>query len=89
MQSALTQIRENYKDQVKIVFKDFPLTSMHAQAYKAAEAARCAGDQKKQNKPDPSGRSLPVRGTGAAVCAPPARERVLPPDIKCDICCCW
>ena len=47
MQSALTQIRENYKDQVKIVFKDFPLTSMHAQAYKAAEAARCAGDQDK------------------------------------------
>ena len=47
MQSALTQIQENYKDQVKIVFKDFPLTRIHAQAYKAAEAARCAGDQEK------------------------------------------
>lgn len=47
MQSALTQIQENYKEQVKIVFKDFPLTRIHAQAYKAAEAARCAGDQEK------------------------------------------
>ena len=47
MQSALTQIQENYKDQVKIVFKDFPLTRIHAQAYKAAEAARCAGVQDK------------------------------------------
>lgn len=47
MQSALNQIQENYKDQVKIVFKDFPLTHIHAQAYKAAEAARCAGDQDK------------------------------------------
>ncbi len=47
MQSALTQIQENYKDQVKLVFKDFPLTRIHAQAYKAAEAARCAGDQDK------------------------------------------
>ena len=27
--------------------KDFPLTQIHPQAYKAAEAARCAGDQDK------------------------------------------
>ena len=47
MQSALSQIQENYKDQVKFVFKDFPLTRIHPQAYKAAEAARCAGDQGK------------------------------------------
>jgi len=47
VQSALTQIQENYKDQVKIVFRDFPLTRIHAQAHKAAEAARCAGDQEK------------------------------------------
>jgi protein-disulfide isomerase len=32
---------------VKFVFKDFPLTSIHANAYKAAEAAHCAGDQGK------------------------------------------
>jgi protein-disulfide isomerase len=31
--------------QVKYVFKDFPLTQIHPQAPKAAEAARCAGDQ--------------------------------------------
>ena len=45
MQSALSQIQKNYKDKVKFVFRDFPLTRIHPQAYKAAEAARCAGDQ--------------------------------------------
>ena len=42
----LTKVHETYKDKVKIVFKDFPLAS-HPQAPKAAEAARCAGEQKK------------------------------------------
>lgn len=31
--------------QVQYVIKDFPLSSIHPQAAKAAEAARCAGDQ--------------------------------------------
>ena len=41
------QIKENYIDdgQVYYIFKDFPLTNIHPQAVKAAEAARCAGDQ--------------------------------------------
>ena len=47
MQSALTKVQEDYKGKIKIVFKDFPLTRIHPQAYKAAEAARCAGDQDK------------------------------------------
>ena len=43
---TLDRIRQTYGDRVKIVFKDYPLPN-HPQAPKAAEAARCAGDQKK------------------------------------------
>jgi protein-disulfide isomerase len=32
---------------VKLVWKDFPLTSIHPEAVKASEAAHCAGDQGK------------------------------------------
>lgn len=32
---------------MKLVWKDFPLTSIHPQAAKASEAAHCAGDQGK------------------------------------------
>jgi len=41
------QIKENYIDtgQVYYIFQDFPLTNIHPQAVKAAEAARCAGEQ--------------------------------------------
>jgi protein-disulfide isomerase len=41
------QIAEDLVDtgQVRYVFKDMPLTSIHPQAMLAAEAARCAGDQ--------------------------------------------
>jgi protein-disulfide isomerase len=43
---TLDRIRQTYGDKVKIVFKDYPLPN-HPQAPKAAEAARCAGEQNK------------------------------------------
>lgn len=36
---------KEYPDQIKLVYRNFPLTSLHANAYSAAEAAMCAGNQ--------------------------------------------
>ena len=41
---TINEVKELYGDQVKIVFKNFPL-SFHEDAQKAAEAAECAQDQ--------------------------------------------
>ena len=41
---VLRQLRELYKDQVRLVYRDFPL-SAHPQARPAAEAAQCAHEQ--------------------------------------------
>ncbi len=39
------QIQAAYPDQVRLVYRDFPLTTIHANATPAAAAANCAGEQ--------------------------------------------
>jgi protein-disulfide isomerase len=45
-ESILKQIRTKYGDKIRLVYMDFPL-GMHAHAFDAAEAGRCAGEQNK------------------------------------------
>jgi protein-disulfide isomerase len=47
LKPTLDQIKEKYGDKVRIVFRQYPLTSIHPNAPKAAEAALCANDQGK------------------------------------------
>jgi protein-disulfide isomerase len=42
----IAKLREEFGDKISVYYKDLPL-QMHANARKAAEAARCAGDQNK------------------------------------------
>jgi len=42
---TLHQIREAYGDRIRYVFRDFPIPSLHPQAFAAAEASQCAADQ--------------------------------------------
>ncbi len=47
VQPTLLQVLDKYGDKVSLVYKDLPLRQIHPQAQKAAEAARCGGDQGK------------------------------------------
>ena len=42
---TLKKVQETYGDRVRVVFRDFPLTSIHPRATAAAVAARCAYEQ--------------------------------------------
>jgi protein-disulfide isomerase len=44
---TIKQIKAKYGDRVRIVWKDFPLTQIHPQAFDAAQAGNCAREQGK------------------------------------------
>jgi len=44
---TLKEITKNYGDKVHLVFRQFPLTNIHANAQRAAEASLCAQGQKR------------------------------------------
>jgi protein-disulfide isomerase len=44
---TVKQVLERYPGKVRLAYRDFPLDSIHPQARRAAEAARCASDQGK------------------------------------------
>lgn len=44
-QEVFDRLLASYPDQIRFVYRDFPLTSIHSNAVSAAEAANCAGDQ--------------------------------------------
>lgn len=47
LEDSLISLRAEYSDKLRIVWKDMPNTSQHAQALNAAIAAQCAGEQDK------------------------------------------
>ena len=42
---TVKKVQQTYGDRVRVVFRDFPLSSIHPRASAAAAAARCAHDQ--------------------------------------------
>lgn len=47
VQPTLRALLKDYGDKVRLVYRDFPIPQLHREAKKAAEAARCAGEQGK------------------------------------------
>ena len=47
VQPTLSELLAKYPNRVRFLFRDFPLERLHPQAFRAAEAARCAQDQGK------------------------------------------
>lgn len=47
VQPTLLQVLDRYKGKVRLIYKDLPLDSLHPNARRVSEAARCAGDQGK------------------------------------------
>ncbi|MDD5040716.1 MAG: DsbA family protein [Patescibacteria group bacterium] len=45
--ASIDQLMEDYAGQVELIYRHFPLTSLHDNAQKAAEASECAADQGK------------------------------------------
>ena len=46
-EASIQQALKDYPNDVRVVYRNFPLTSIHPEAQKAAEAAECAGEQGK------------------------------------------
>lgn len=46
-QPALKVFVAKYKNSIRLVWKDFPITALHPESLQAAEAARCAAEQGK------------------------------------------
>jgi len=44
---TMKQVEKNYPQQVRIVYRQFPLNNLHPHAQKAAEASLCANEQQK------------------------------------------
>jgi protein-disulfide isomerase len=44
-EQIIKKIMQNYKDQVKLLWKDYPDSNINSLSYKSAVAARCAGEQ--------------------------------------------
>lgn len=45
LEPELRRLLNTYPQQLRLVWKDFPITDQHAEALQAAQAARCAGEQ--------------------------------------------